>query len=73
MTEVTKVPRVIQNDFKAASFAYNEWSYKLSEEQSLDCVLVPEFWRGAGEKVMGFDGIPVRRVDTILNTEAAVV
>lgn len=47
--------RMLAKNFGVASFKYNEWSAMLTEAQTIDDAMQPQFWDGQAEHVMGHD------------------
>lgn len=58
--------RLMDKSFGVASFHYNRWSADLDETQTLDDALLPDFWVGQAEKIMGQDKTNPKGVGDII-------
>lgn len=73
--------RISARNFGLTSYRFNRWSAELTEEQSLEDAMKPEFWVDLASQVMGHDKaspkgrgdvIEVRKLDTGLYAELIV-
>jgi hypothetical protein len=73
--------RMSARNFGISTFKFNRWSAELTEEQSLEDALKPEFWVDLASQVMGHDPanpkgrgdiIEVRKLDTGLYAELII-
>jgi hypothetical protein len=73
--------RMSARNFGISTFKFNRWSAELTEDQSLEDALKPEFWVDLASQVMGHDAanpkgrgdiIEVRKLDTGLYAELIV-
>lgn len=73
--------RMLPKNFKldVTGFAFNQWSAKLEEDQSLDDAMEPPFWAGQVDQVMGAatkglgDIITVRKLSESLYAKLLIV
>jgi hypothetical protein len=73
--------RMLPKNFKldVTGFAFNQWSGKLEEDQSLDDAMEPPFWAGQADQVMGAatkgigDIIVVRKLSESLYAKLLIV
>jgi hypothetical protein len=73
--------RISDRAFGVAEFKFRRWSAELTEEQSIEDALKPEFWANQADKLMGHDPanpkgrgdiIEIRKLDTGLYAELIV-
>lgn len=51
----TKHGKLAERAFGVASFKYNRWAADLSEDQTIEDAMRPEFWSSNAAKIMGHD------------------